>query len=563
MGVGEDLDLNVAGALDVALDQERVVAETGALPTYPSSPRCSRWSGSASRAARSRPARRPRAAPARGRHGRDRPLRAPARVLVGGGRADRGRGDLERRQRVQASAGEERGTTLVLMGGIAIASSSASRGSPSQMHARRARPSRCSREIARATFPAGSRGPPLLPRPGLTFAILVLAANTSYQGFPRLGAVLARDRFFPRQFVNLGDRLVYSNGIVVLARLAALLIWRVPRERQLADPPVRDRRLHRVHALAGGDGALLARRRGPGWRGARARQRRRRCCTGLVTLLVVETKFTEGAWAVDRRDPAARARLPPASAATTGASRGGSGGRAERSPPRRRRRTRSSSSSRRGPRARRGDLVRAARSPVTTSTRSTCRARARTPGIRARFRNMTDIRPDLELLPAEDGRAESASTTCGRSARRVELRHGRRAGALRAPSLARRAARRTSSRSSCGCSREPGVVITDVPPRGRRRRTSRRARRLPRAHLRRPRGLAARDALRGDARLRRHAGGLLLLRRRRDAADPRREWDAARVPMGLEIEQAPFATSATRCCARPRASRRTRRRPSS
>ena len=37
--------------------------------------------------------------------------------------------------------------------------------------------------------------------------------------------MLARDRFFPRQFVNLGDRLVYSNGIVVLAGIAALLIW--------------------------------------------------------------------------------------------------------------------------------------------------------------------------------------------------------------------------------------------------------------------------------------------------------------------------------------------------
>ena len=50
-----------------------------------------------------------------------------------------------------------------------------------------------------------------------TFAILVLAANTSFQGFPRLGALLARDRFFPRQFANLGDRLVYSNGIIVLS----------------------------------------------------------------------------------------------------------------------------------------------------------------------------------------------------------------------------------------------------------------------------------------------------------------------------------------------------------
>ena len=52
-------------------------------------------------------------------------------------------------------------------------------------------------EIARATFPASSWASFMyFAVQGLTFAILVLAANTSYQGFPRLGAVLARDRFF-------------------------------------------------------------------------------------------------------------------------------------------------------------------------------------------------------------------------------------------------------------------------------------------------------------------------------------------------------------------------------
>jgi len=57
-----------------------------------------------------------------------------------------------------------------------------------------------------------------------TTAILVLAANTSYQDFPRLSAILARDRFLPRQFANRGDRLVFSNGVVVLTALACLLI---------------------------------------------------------------------------------------------------------------------------------------------------------------------------------------------------------------------------------------------------------------------------------------------------------------------------------------------------
>ena len=58
-----------------------------------------------------------------------------------------------------------------------------------------------------------------------TAAILILAANTSYQDFPRLASILARDRFMPRQFENRGDRLVFSNGVIVLALLASLLIW--------------------------------------------------------------------------------------------------------------------------------------------------------------------------------------------------------------------------------------------------------------------------------------------------------------------------------------------------
>lgn len=57
-----------------------------------------------------------------------------------------------------------------------------------------------------------------------TAAILVLAANTSFADFPRLASILAHDRFLPRQFANRGDRLVFTNGIVLLALFAALLI---------------------------------------------------------------------------------------------------------------------------------------------------------------------------------------------------------------------------------------------------------------------------------------------------------------------------------------------------
>ena len=47
-----------------------------------------------------------------------------------------------------------------------------------------------------------------------TAAILILAANTAYQDFPRLASILARDRYLPSQFVNRGDRLVFSNGVI-------------------------------------------------------------------------------------------------------------------------------------------------------------------------------------------------------------------------------------------------------------------------------------------------------------------------------------------------------------
>jgi amino acid transporter len=59
---------------------------------------------------------------------------------------------------------------------------------------------------------------------GFTAAILVLAANTAFNGFPVLGSLLSRDGYLPRQLGKRGDRLVFSNGIVLLALLATLLV---------------------------------------------------------------------------------------------------------------------------------------------------------------------------------------------------------------------------------------------------------------------------------------------------------------------------------------------------
>jgi amino acid transporter len=134
--------------------------------------------------------------------------------------------------------GRNAAATLAILGTIAIAMFLGVSWLAVHMHARpnaTGTPSVLS-EIARGVFPAGSwSGFMYWVVQVLTLAVLVLAANTSFQGFPRLAALLARDRFFARQFTNLGDRLVFSNGIVVLAgdegRVQRLLeeVWRLPR----------------------------------------------------------------------------------------------------------------------------------------------------------------------------------------------------------------------------------------------------------------------------------------------------------------------------------------------
>src|SRR4029079_5956973 len=91
-----------------------------------------------------------------------------------------------------------------------------------QTHARPSASASVVSQIARAVFSGGFMYYAIQV---LTLVVLILAANTSFQGFPRLAALLARDGFAPRQFTNLGDRLVFSNGMLVLATLSALLIW--------------------------------------------------------------------------------------------------------------------------------------------------------------------------------------------------------------------------------------------------------------------------------------------------------------------------------------------------
>ncbi|MFI6038209.1 APC family permease [Streptomyces sp. NPDC051315] len=78
-------------------------------------------------------------------------------------------------------------------------------------------------QVAEAVFGKGSFF--FLVLAAATALVLFLAANTAYNGFPVLGSILAQDRYLPRQLHTRGDRLAFSNGIVLLAGAAMLLIW--------------------------------------------------------------------------------------------------------------------------------------------------------------------------------------------------------------------------------------------------------------------------------------------------------------------------------------------------
>ena len=131
-----------------------------------------------------------------------------------------------------------------------------------------------------------------------TFAILVLAANTAFADFPRLSSILARDRFMPRQFAARGDRLAFSNGIIALAAVAAVLIWAFRGQTSALIP------LYAIGVFVcftlsqAGMVMHWVRSRAPGWKWRAALNGLGAVATAVVSLIQVATKFTEGAWIV-------------------------------------------------------------------------------------------------------------------------------------------------------------------------------------------------------------------------------------------------------------------------
>ena len=360
--------------------------------------------------------------------------------------------------------GKNAAATLGVLGVIAITLFIGVSYLAVHMHARPSGTVSLVSEIARATFPSGSAWSFLYYAvQALTFAILVLAANTSYQGFPRLAAVLAQDRFFPRQFVNLGDRLVYSNGIIVLAALASFLIW-------IFHANV----ISLIHLYVVGVFSAFTlsqfgmvrywrRRKEPGWQRKAVINGAGGVTTAVVTLLVIQAKFLAGAWLVTIAVPAliglfflihrhyrkVERRL-----------RAGIGAVAAAPAPTNEvvLHVESSDAALREAlwyaRQIAGDDFHAIHVPGSGTD----------PGIRPRFRELTDIRPDLEVIQPEDGRVEAVidylwALPRGESSFVTmivpEL--------FRRRSLVEAIGRRMSFSLKLKLLTEPGVVITDVP----------------------------------------------------------------------------------------------------
>jgi amino acid transporter len=195
--------------------------------------------------------------------------------------------------------GKNAAQTLAILGAIAITLFLGVSYLAVHLHAMPSSTDSVVSQIARAVFPAGSAGAFMYYAvQGLTLLVLILAANTSFQGFPRLSALLARDRYAPRQFTNLGDRLVFSNGMLVLATVAGLLLWIYN---------ANTNNLIHLYVIGVFTAFTLSqagmvrywrRTRSKGWQVRAAVNAVGASATGLVAVIVVYTKFTEGAWIV-------------------------------------------------------------------------------------------------------------------------------------------------------------------------------------------------------------------------------------------------------------------------
>ncbi|MFZ5910759.1 MAG: APC family permease [Chloroflexota bacterium] len=129
-----------------------------------------------------------------------------------------------------------------------------------------------------------------------TMLILAVAANTSFAGFPRLAAILAKDGFLPRQLTGLGDRLVFANGIVTLAAATGLLIVLFHGDSHSLVPLFAVGVFLAFTFSQAGMVIHWFRERGTAWLGKALLNGLGAAATAVTVLIIGVSKFLEGAW---------------------------------------------------------------------------------------------------------------------------------------------------------------------------------------------------------------------------------------------------------------------------
>ncbi len=129
-----------------------------------------------------------------------------------------------------------------------------------------------------------------------TLLILTVAASTSFAGFPRVASILAKDGFLPRQFTGLGDRLVFVNGILMLAGAAAALIIAFNGDSHLLVPLFAVGAFLAFTLSQGGMVLHWWRERGSHWQLKMIANGVGALATGVTLFVVGIAKFREGAW---------------------------------------------------------------------------------------------------------------------------------------------------------------------------------------------------------------------------------------------------------------------------
>jgi amino acid transporter len=133
---------------------------------------------------------------------------------------------------------------------------------------------------------------------GSTALILILAANTSYADFPRLSSLLAKDRYLPRQLASVGDRLVFSNGILGLSLSAVLLIILFKGDTHHLIPLYAVGVFLSFTLSQGGMVLHHIREKEPGWIRSCFFNLLGAVTTFVVLVVIASTKFLMGAWMV-------------------------------------------------------------------------------------------------------------------------------------------------------------------------------------------------------------------------------------------------------------------------